>query len=187
MFQLDEGGPSLTSPSSLKGALPFQVKSRKCLRVIPLLWQLLLGPPRGCQSSCPPPPHAQAPPTCPCWDPGSVDLCQQLAGRQKSEGRSCVNTPPLCLRGEPRASPRPASMQPAAKSFPCSRPFSGSLVPVARPARFSLPVRVHLAGLSSHSLPAVPWARVTGGSFRLPNGLCSVSPLPATRSQLQPG
>lgn len=123
------------------------------------------------------PPHAQATPACPCRVPGSMDPCQQLARLQKSEGssRNCVNTFPLCLRGDPRASQSQFPHWPSVASLLCSRPVNGSLAPVVSPACFGLPSRAHLASLSSQHLWAGPLGTV--GSFQLPRPLCSISRL----------
>lgn len=104
-------------------------------------------------------------PACPCRVLGSVDPCQPLTEPQKSEGscRNCVNTSPLCLRGDPRTSQSQSPHWPSVASLLYSRPFNGSLVPVASPACLGL--------------RAAAWAPVAAGGFRLPHQLCSISRL----------
>lgn len=77
------------------------------------------------------------------------------AGRATEVRRHCVNTPPLCLSGKPRASPGQTPHRPSAESLLCSRPCSA-------------PLCLGCIQLSSQHRPAAPWDLVTVGSVSSP-------------------
>lgn len=147
--------PALPSPlSSLsRGFLLGQVKSRSAS-----------GSPTGTtqgKSVIPPRPHPHMPRSPLPGPAGTQALWIPAAAGRTTEvgGSNCVNTSPLCLREELRASPGQPPCWPSAKPSSAQDP-SVALVPAVSPACMSLPSMIYHIG-----------------SCQLPHKLCPVSPL----------